>query len=61
MRADLPAAWAGLTNHDLEVASGIEGATFCHNGRFIAAAKTRDAALAMADIAVTEALGSRAA
>lgn len=61
LRADLPAAWAGLTNHDLEVASGVEGATFCHNGRFIAAAKTRDAALAMAEIAVTEALGSRAA
>ncbi|MBO9587423.1 MYG1 family protein [Devosia sp.] len=61
LRADLPAAWAGLTNHDLEVASGVEGATFCHNGRFIAAAKTRNAALAMAEIAVTEALGSRAA
>lgn len=61
LRADLPAAWAGLTNHDLEVASGVEGATFCHNGRFIAAAKTRSAALAMADIAVTEAIGIRAA
>jgi uncharacterized UPF0160 family protein len=61
LRADLPAAWAGLTNHDLEVASGVEGATFCHNGRFIAAAKTRDAALAMAEIAVSEAIGSRAA
>ncbi|MCR6635022.1 MYG1 family protein [Devosia sp.] len=61
LRADLPAAWAGLTNHDLEVASGVEGATFCHNGRFIAAAKTRAAALAMADIAVAEAISSRAA
>lgn len=61
LRADLPASWAGLTNHDLEVASGVEGATFCHNGRFIAAARTRAAALAMADIAVAEAIGSRAA
>jgi uncharacterized UPF0160 family protein len=61
LRADLPAAWAGLTNADLEAASGVEGATFCHNGRFIAAAKTREAALAMAEIAVTDALGSRAA
>ncbi len=52
LRADLPAAWAGLTNADLEAACGIPGATFCHNGRFIAAAKTRDAALAMADLAV---------
>jgi uncharacterized UPF0160 family protein len=54
-RADLPAAWAGLTGENLEAASGVEGATFCHNGRFIAAAKTRDAALAMARIAVAEA------
>lgn len=61
LRADLPASWAGLTNHDLEVASGVEGATFCHNGRFIAAAKTREAALAMAEIAVTQAIGSQAA
>jgi uncharacterized UPF0160 family protein len=58
LRADLPAAWAGLTNGDLEAASGIEGATFCHNGRFIAAARTREAALAMADIAVKEALAA---
>jgi uncharacterized UPF0160 family protein len=57
VRADLPAAWAGLTNGDLEAASGVPGASFCHNGRFIAAARTRDAALAMAELAVTEALG----
>ncbi|UXN69440.1 MYG1 family protein [Devosia neptuniae] len=55
VRADLPAAWAGLTNGDLEAACGVVGASFCHNGRFIAAAKTREAALAMADIAVREA------
>lgn len=56
LRADLPASWAGLTNGDLEAACGVEGATFCHNGRFIAAAKTREAALAMAELAVKEAL-----
>jgi uncharacterized UPF0160 family protein len=56
LRADLPAAWAGLTNADLEAASGVEGASFCHNGRFIAAAKSRKAALAMAELAVNEAL-----
>ena len=62
LRADLPLAWAGLTNGALEAASGVEGASFCHNGRFIAAAKTREAALAMADIAVREAvLGSASA
>jgi uncharacterized UPF0160 family protein len=55
LRADLPVAWAGLTNGALEAASGVPGASFCHNGRFIAAAKTREAALAMAEIAVREA------
>lgn len=55
-RADLPAAWAGLTDDALEAASGVAGAKFCHNGRFIAVAATRDAILKMADIAVSEAL-----
>jgi uncharacterized UPF0160 family protein len=57
-RADLPAAWAGLTNGDLEAACGVEGASFCHNGRFVAAAKTRTAALAMGELAVREAISS---
>lgn len=56
VRADLPASWAGLTNGELEAASGVTGASFCHNGRFVAAAKTREAALAMADLAVAVAL-----
>ncbi|SDW95857.1 MYG1 family protein [Roseicitreum antarcticum] len=55
-RADLPAAWAGLTDGALEAVSGVKGAKFCHNGRFIAVAATRAAVLAMADIAVSEAL-----
>ncbi|CDZ56707.1 MYG1 family protein [Neorhizobium galegae] len=58
VRADLPAAWAGLTDRDLEAACGVEGASFCHNGRFIAAARTRDAALAMAELAVREAVAN---
>jgi uncharacterized UPF0160 family protein len=60
VRADLPAAWAGLTNGDLEAASGVIGASFCHNGRFVAAARTREAALAMAELAVNEALALQA-
>lgn len=55
-RADLPAAWAGLTDDALEAASGVTGARFCHNGRFIAVAASRDAVLDMANIAVSEAL-----
>lgn len=55
-RADLPVGWAGLTDEALEIASGVKGAKFCHNGRFIAVADTRDAIMAMATIAVREAL-----
>lgn len=54
-RADLPAAWAGLTDAALESASGVKGAKFCHNGRFIAVADTREAILQMAALAVAEA------
>lgn len=52
LRADLPAAWAGLTDADLEAASGVPGAKFCHNGRFIAVAANREAAVRMAELAV---------
>ena len=55
LRADLPAAWAGLTGEALERASGVAGAKFCHNGRFIAAASTYQAIRALADLAVAEA------
>jgi uncharacterized UPF0160 family protein len=60
LRADLPAAWAGLTDAALETASGVKGAVFCHNARFIAAAQTREAALEMAQIAVRVALSDGA-
>jgi uncharacterized UPF0160 family protein len=51
-RADLPAAWAGLTDTALEEVSGVKGAKFCHNARFIAVASTRGAILEMAKLAV---------
>jgi uncharacterized UPF0160 family protein len=51
-RANLPAAWAGLADTALEDVSGVKGAKFCHNARFIAVASTRDAILKMAKIAV---------
>ncbi|MEE2860961.1 MAG: MYG1 family protein [Pseudomonadota bacterium] len=55
LRADLPAAWAGLTEAALEAASGVPGARFCHNARFIAVAADRQAALQMAALAVRDA------
>ncbi|SFJ93103.1 MYG1 family protein [Celeribacter neptunius] len=51
-RADLPEAWAGLTDTALEAASGVKGAKFCHNGRFIAVADSREAILRMAALAL---------
>ena len=51
-RADLPAAWAGLQDAALEEASGVKGAKFCHNARFIAVANSREAILKMAELAV---------
>jgi len=47
-RIDLPKEWAGKTDADLEAVSGVQGAAFCHTGRFFAAARTRQAALALA-------------
>lgn len=51
-RADLPAEWAGLTDAALEAATGVKGAKFCHNARFIAVADSRAAILEMAELAV---------
>ena len=51
-RADLPIAWAGMTDEALEDASGVKGAKFCHNARFIAVASSREAIMKMANLAV---------
>ncbi|MBU2867226.1 MYG1 family protein [Pacificibacter marinus] len=53
-RADLPAAWAGLTDAKLEEVCGVKGAKFCHNARFIAVANSREAIMQMADLAIAE-------
>ncbi|MBV7409189.1 MYG1 family protein [Maritimibacter sp. DP1N21-5] len=58
-RADLPESWAGLTDAALEAASGVTGAKFCHNARFIAVAASREAVMELAAkaVAVAEAQG----
>lgn len=45
VRAQLPAAWAGLLEEDLKRVSGIPGALFCHKERFISVWKSKEAAL----------------
>jgi len=47
-RADLPASWAGLRDAELAAVTGVADAGFCHNGRFIAAAKSYEGIHAMA-------------
>lgn len=47
-RADLPEAWAGLRDEELAAVTGVTDAIFCHNGRFIAAAKSYEGAMTMA-------------
>lgn len=46
-RLDLPAAWAGLRDADLAAVTNVPDAVFCHNGRFIAGARSKEGALEM--------------
>lgn len=45
VRRPLPEKWAGLHEEELQRASGIDGAVFCHKGRFISIWKTKEDAL----------------
>lgn len=51
-RRPLPEAWAGLRDAALAAITGVPDAVFCHNGRFIAGAKTRQGALRLAELAL---------
>ena len=51
-RADLPLAWAGLRDAQLAAVTGVDDAGFCHNGRFIASAKSYDGIRTMALLAL---------
>ena len=53
-RADLPAAWGGLRDAELAAVTGVPDAGFCHNGLFIAAAKSYEGIRAMASLALAE-------
>lgn len=45
VRKALPEAWAGLHEKELKKACGIDGAVFCHKGRFISIWETKEDAL----------------
>jgi uncharacterized UPF0160 family protein len=53
-RKDLPAAWAGLQGEELAAVTGVPDAMFCHNKRFIAAARSYEGALQMVRLALAE-------
>ena len=52
LRKKLPESWAGLRDDDMAKASGVSDAIFCHNGRFLAVAKSKEGALALAQKAL---------
>ena len=51
-RKPLPETWAGLKDEELQSITGVPDALFCHNGRFIVVAETREGALTLAQKAV---------
>ena len=51
-RKPLPKAWAGLSGKELQEATGLEDAMFCHNGLFIAGAESFESTMEMAKIAL---------
>lgn len=51
-RKALPEKWAGLRDEEFQKETGVEDAIFCHPGRFIAGAQSKEGALKLADLAV---------
>ena len=53
-RKELPKAWAGLNDEALQDVTGLDDAMFCHNGLFIAGAKSYESTMKMASMAVED-------
>lgn len=54
-RIYLPESWAGLSDKSFAAVSGVPDVIFCHKARFFAVAKTKEAALKLAEIALNQA------
>ena len=50
-RKDMPKEWAGLRDEEFAEATGVPDAIFCHNKLFLAGAKSKEGAVALAKIA----------
>ena len=48
----LPEAWAGKRDEELATLTGVADAVFCHPGRFICGAKSKEGALKLAELAL---------
>lgn len=57
-RKDLPEAWAGQTDGALARQTGVPDAVFCHNGRYVAVARTKEGALRLAELALATERGA---
>ncbi|OGI95174.1 hypothetical protein A2917_00780 [Candidatus Nomurabacteria bacterium RIFCSPLOWO2_01_FULL_42_17] len=53
-RKDFPKSWAGLHNEELQNVSGVKDAVFCHRGLFLAVAKSKEGAVALAKKALSQ-------
>lgn len=51
-RKNFPEAWAGKQDEELAQITGVADAVFCHNKRFVAAARSKEGALELARLAV---------
>ncbi len=55
IRIEFPESWAGKSDEELEKASGVSGAKFCHKGRYLCFAYTKEAAIELAKLAIAQA------
>jgi uncharacterized UPF0160 family protein len=51
-RKDLPASWGGVREDEFQKITGVADAVFCHHSLFVAAAKSKEGAIKLAQIAV---------
>ena len=51
-RKPLPKSWGGLKDEELQKVTGVEDAIFAHRGLFMAAAKSKEGAIKLAEIAL---------
>lgn len=54
LRRPLPEAWAGLRDEEFQKATGISDGIFCHPGRFICGAGSRESAMKLAQMALSD-------